>query len=100
MKKGILYSIIAVIVAIILIFSIIEITQNLPKNVKDTLVVEEGEYPDSLDPAVTYSTPGWEIMNQIYQGLVAPNGTSYTTYIGVLAKNWTISPNGMNYTFY
>ncbi|MEM1654680.1 MAG: ABC transporter substrate-binding protein [Thermoplasmata archaeon] len=100
MKKGILYSIIAVIVAIILIFSIIEITQNLPKNVKDTLVVEEGEYPDSLDPAVTYSTPGWEIMNQIYQGLVAPNGTSYTTYIGVLAKNWTISPDGMNYTFY
>jgi ABC-type dipeptide transport system, periplasmic component len=67
---------------------------------KTSLVVEEGEFPDSLDPAVTFSTPGWEIMNQIYQGLVAPNGTSVTTFVGVLAYNWTISPNGMNYTFY
>ena len=68
--------------------------------VKNSLLVEEGEFPDSLDPAVTYSTPGWEIMNQIYQGLVAPNGTSVSTFVGVLAYNWSISSNGMNYTFY
>jgi peptide/nickel transport system substrate-binding protein len=64
-----------------------------------SLVVEEESQPDSLDPAVAYTTPGWEIVEQVYQGLVAPDGTSYTTYIGVLAQNWTVSSDGMNYAF-
>ena len=64
-----------------------------------TLVVEEESQPDSMDPAVTYATPGWEIVEQVYQGLLAPNGQSYTTYIGVLAQNWTVSADGMTYTF-
>jgi peptide/nickel transport system substrate-binding protein len=64
-----------------------------------TLVVEESDKPDSLDPAVTFETPGWEIVNQIYQGLVAPDRTSITTYVGVLAQSWTVSGSGMNYTF-
>jgi len=65
-----------------------------------SLVVEEESQPDSMDPAVTYTTPGWEIVEQVYQGLLAPNGTSYTTYIGVLAQNWTVSSDGMTYTFF
>ena len=64
-----------------------------------SLVVEEESQPDSMDPAVTYTTPGWEIVEQVYQGLLAPNGTSYTTYIGDLAQNWTVSSDGMTYTF-
>jgi peptide/nickel transport system substrate-binding protein len=70
-------------------------TGQLPRS----LVVEEESQPDSMDPAVTYTTPGWEIVEQVYQGLVAPNGTSYNTYIGVLAQNWTVSSDGMNYAF-
>ena len=46
-----------------------------------SLVVEEESQPDSMDPAVTYTTPGWEIVEQVYQGLLAPNAASYTTYI-------------------
>jgi peptide/nickel transport system substrate-binding protein len=64
------------------------------------LVVEEESQPDSMDPAVTYTTPGWEVVEQVYQGLLAPNGTSYTTYIGDLAQNWTVSSDGMTYTFF
>ena len=64
-----------------------------------SLVVEEESQPDSMDPAVTYTTPGWEIVEQVYQGLLAPNGTSYTTYIGDLAQSWTVSSDGMTYTF-
>jgi len=64
-----------------------------------TLVVEEESQPDSMDPAVTYATPGWEVVEQVYQGLTAPNGESYTTYIGVLAQSWSVSPDGMTYTF-
>jgi len=70
-------------------------TSQLPTS----LVVEEESQPDSMDPAVSYTTPGWEIVEQVYQGLLAPNGTSYTTYIGVLAENWTVSSDGMTYTF-
>ena len=64
-----------------------------------SLVVEEENQPDSMDPAVSYTTPGWEIVEQVYQGLVAPDGTSYNTYIGVLARDWTVSSDGMTYTF-
>jgi len=71
-----------------------------PPTNQSSLVVEEGLQPDSLDPAVTYETPGWEVVEQVYQGLVAPNGTSVTSYVGVLAQNWSVSPNGMTYTFY
>jgi peptide/nickel transport system substrate-binding protein len=53
-----------------------------------------------LDPAVTYTTPGWEVVEQIYQGLLAPNGTSYSTFVGALAQNWTVSSDGMTYTFW
>jgi peptide/nickel transport system substrate-binding protein len=70
-------------------------TNQLPTS----LVVEEESQPDSMDPAVAYTTPGWEVVEQVYQGLVAPNGTSYTTYIGVLARDWTVSSDGMTYTF-
>jgi len=71
-------------------------TSQLPTS----LVVEEESQPDSMDPAVTYTTPGWEIVEQVYQGLLAPNGTNYTTHVGALAKNWTVSSDGMTYTFF
>jgi peptide/nickel transport system substrate-binding protein len=61
--------------------------------------VDEPDEPDYLDPAVTYETSGWEVVEQIYQGLLTYNGTSDTTYEGVLASSWTVSPDGMNYTF-
>ena len=67
---------------------------------KTSLTVEEEDQPDSLDPAVTYVTPGWEVVDQVYQGLITYNGSSITQYEGVLARSWSVSPDGMNYTFY
>jgi peptide/nickel transport system substrate-binding protein len=58
-----------------------------------TICVDQAELPDSLDPAVTFSTPGWAAVQQVYQGLVNYNGTSYTTYLPVLAQSWTESYN-------
>ena len=66
---------------------------------RNSLVVEEEDQPDTLDPAVTYVTPGWQVVDQVYQGLVTYNGSSITSFEGVLAKSWTISSSGMNYTF-
>jgi len=48
---------------------------------------------------VTFSTPGWGIVQQIYQTLVNYNGSSYTTYVPVLAKSWSVSADNLNYTF-
>ena len=66
---------------------------------QNSLVVEEGLQPDSLDPAVTFQTPGWEVVDQVYQGLLTFNGTSSTSYLPELASNWTMSASGLNYTF-
>src|SRR5256886_15890878 len=66
---------------------------------KDPLIFDQPETPDTLDPHVTFSTPGWGIVQQVYQSLVNYNGTGYTTFVPVLAKSWTISSDGFNYTF-
>src|SRR5437870_9391570 len=65
----------------------------------DPLIFDQPETPDTLDPADPFSTPGWGIVQQTYQSLVNYNGTKYTDYLGVLAKRWTVSPSGYNYTF-
>jgi peptide/nickel transport system substrate-binding protein len=74
-------------------------TSTTSSPVKNTLVAEEQNQPDTLDPAVTYVTPGWEVVDQVYQGLVTYDGSSTTDFVGVLAQSWTVSPDGMNYTF-
>ena len=66
---------------------------------KTSLQVDEPNEPDTLDPAVSYETSGWEVIEQIYQGLITCNGSSYTTYEGVLAESWIVSSSGLNYTF-
>src|SRR6266705_477471 len=63
------------------------------------LIFDKPETPDTLDPHVTFSTPGWGIVQQVYQSLVNYNGTGYTTFVPVLAKSWTTSSDGFNYTF-
>ena len=71
---------------------------------RTTICIDQAELPDTLDPQVTFSTPGWAAVQQVYQGLVQYNGTSNTDFTGVLAKNWSISYNPLtdfsSYTFY
>ncbi len=98
MRRSIIV-VIVVVIAVILIVSTVAVIEKNKKSTPNTLVVEEAEYPDTFDPAATFTTPGWEIMDQVYQGLVAPNGTSETTFLPVLATNWSVSSNGMSYTF-
>jgi peptide/nickel transport system substrate-binding protein len=70
-----------------------------------TICVDQAEIPDSLDPAVTFSTPGWAAVQQVYQGLVNYNGSSATSFVGVLAySNWSVGTNSYTglseYTFH
>jgi peptide/nickel transport system substrate-binding protein len=64
-----------------------------------SLVVEEGQQPDSVDPGADFTTAGNEVTFNVYQGLVAPNLSSTTEFVGVLAQSWTSSADGMNWTF-
>ena len=69
------------------------------------LCIDQAEIPDSLDPGSTFSTPGWAAVQQVYQGLVNYNGSSTTSFVGVLAtNNGTVSENpytGLDqYTFH
>lgn len=66
---------------------------------KNPLIIDQPEKPDTLDPHVTFSTPGWGIVQQMYQSLVNYNGTGYTNFLPVLAKSWSVSGSGFNYTF-
>jgi peptide/nickel transport system substrate-binding protein len=63
------------------------------------LKFDQSEEPDSMDPATTFSTPGWGAVQQVYQTLVMYNGSSVTNFVGVLAQNWTSSNGGFNYNF-
>ncbi len=70
------------------------------------IVVDQPEKPDSLDPAIVYTTPGWAIVQQTYQTLVMYNGSAYApttanpNYMApLLAKNWTESADGVHWNF-
>ncbi|HTP54399.1 MAG TPA: ABC transporter substrate-binding protein [Thermoplasmata archaeon] len=69
-----------------------------------TICIDQAEIPDSLDPGSTFSTPGWAAVQQVYQGLVNYNGSSDTSFVGVLAtNNGTVGTNPLtglaDYTF-
>ncbi len=74
-------------------------TSTVSQTSSNTLVVEEGEQPDSMDPAVEFTTAGNEITSNVYQGLVAPYLSSNTQYVGVLAQSWSASSDQMTWTF-
>ena len=72
-----------------------------PLKSTNPITVDQPEIPYHLDPDTTFSTPGWAAVQQVYQGLVNYNGSSYTSFSGVLAKNWTSSYNpATNFTSY
>ena len=99
----IIVAVVAIIVVIAGIVTYIYVTQQQTQCVltsKNPLLFDQAEPGDTLDPQVTFSTPGWAAVQQVYQTLVMYNASSYTTYVGVLAKSWTESSDGMNITFH
>lgn len=81
------------------------------------IVIDQPEKPDSLDPAYVSTTPGWGVVQQVYQTLVMYNGSQVgppasTSGLGVnptgspgswiaplLASNWTESADGLHWNF-
>ncbi|MCL5788453.1 MAG: ABC transporter substrate-binding protein [Candidatus Marsarchaeota archaeon] len=67
--------------------------------IPSNITVDEVPAPVSVDPASSYDVDGIEIIQNVYQNLIFYNGSSSTTYVGVLAKSWSESTNGTVYTF-
>jgi peptide/nickel transport system substrate-binding protein len=95
--------VLVVAIVLIVILAGIGIYFFLPKVTTSNKVIkiDQAEIPDSLDPGVTFSTPGWAAVLQVYQGLVSYNQSSTTQFVGVLAySNWSISSDQLSYTFH
>src|SRR5438445_12679541 len=90
---------IAVVVSGLVIYYVVTRPKCGPLASMDPLIFDQAEHPDTLNPSVTFTTPGWAIVQQVYQELVMYKGSSYTEFVGVLAKNWTTSNNNLTYTF-
>jgi len=78
---------------------------NIPK---DTLVMA-WRIDDiiSLDPAEVFEVSGVEYVDNTYDKLISynqeyneSNNNDINKFIGIIAKNWTISKDGKTYTFY
>jgi peptide/nickel transport system substrate-binding protein len=65
----------------------------------DPIEVDQAETVATADPQWAASTPGWGMVQQIYQTLVMYNQSSLTTFTGVLAQNWSTSGDGYHWNF-
>ncbi len=55
--------------------------------------------PETLDPALDYETAGGEIVSNVYDTLVFYNRQKADEFIPQLATEWTLSDDGLTYTF-
>lgn len=91
--------VIVVVVVVVLAGVGIYLLRSHPPSTGREIKIDQAETIDSLDPHVTFSTPGWAAVQQVYQGLVNYNGSSYTQFVGVLANNWSESSDGFHWNF-
>jgi len=62
-----------------------------------TLRLTTSTDPSKLDPALSYDTTSINFVRVLYRGLVDYDDKALIA--GVVAKNWTVSPDGKTYTF-
>jgi peptide/nickel transport system substrate-binding protein len=55
--------------------------------------------PEGLDPALSYETAGGGVIQNVYESLVTYNKDQAADFVPSLATDWTISEDGMVYTF-
>lgn len=67
---------------------------------QNTIVRMTYGQPESIDPAFDYESAGGEVIQNVYETLVYYNGSDVSKPVGVLAKSWNVSDDGLTYTFY
>jgi peptide/nickel transport system substrate-binding protein len=64
-----------------------------------TFVFTQFGDPETFDPAWNYETGGGEIIQNTYETLVFYNRQNAAEFVPMLATDWTISEDGLTYTF-
>ena len=64
-----------------------------------TLVVDKANELQSVDPSFDYEYAGWEVIANLYETLITYNKTDSSKFMGVLATDWSSTPDGLVYTF-
>ena len=68
-----------------------------PKNV--VVMAKQIDDVISFDPAESYEFTNGEVNSNVYRRLVAPDHTDHSKVAGDLAQSWTVSPDGLTFTF-
>jgi len=68
-------------------------------NGADTYVVATFGSPETLDPALNYETSGAGKIENVYETLIYYDRQDANTVLPQLASDWTISDDGLTYTF-
>lgn len=67
---------------------------------KDTLVVGLQDDAASLDPAKTYETSAWGLLEQVYETLIDFQEDNITQPVPELAESWEVKDNGKIWIFH
>lgn len=70
-----------------------------PANFDPTTLVIARDMPQTIDPAVANDVASGVPMRGMYETLVGYKGSGTSELEGVLAESWTISTDGLKYTF-
>ena len=65
----------------------------------DTIIVATIGEPETLDPAWAYDTASGEVIFNVYETLIFFKGNRTDEFIPLLATEWSVSPDGLTYTF-
>ena len=65
-----------------------------------TLIIADVMDITSADPTAAFETYAYNVVYNCYDRLVELNGSDFTKVVPGLAESWTISPDGLVYTFH
>jgi peptide/nickel transport system substrate-binding protein len=65
----------------------------------DTFIYDNIGQPDTLDPGWAFDTASYVVIEQLYEPLITYDGGATNKFKGVLAESWSISADGLTYTF-
>jgi peptide/nickel transport system substrate-binding protein len=101
MKAGAIAIIICAVLLAVSFSGCVQQQNGLPAiKVPTTYVRYDIGEPRTLDPAEAYDSASTDMVNNLYDRLVTYRGNDTKTIYPSLATNWTVSDDGINWTFY
>jgi peptide/nickel transport system substrate-binding protein len=88
-----------VLIALLLVAAVPAVFGHAQVKNPTTFVHQNISQPDSLDPGWAFDTASYSTIQQVYESLLTYKGGSTSEFLPVLAESFTISADGLTYTF-